>query len=84
MLFVKLLINLLFIGTQIHVSTKFKWKRSLVVALLFTIYTIIIFPQAKFQFFYLYLCFFMWIFFVAAFFQRDKLYQAKKSRTEPQ
>ncbi|MER1957625.1 MAG: hypothetical protein ABS942_09600 [Solibacillus sp.] len=84
MFFVKLLINLLFIGTQIHVSTKYKWKRSLAIALLFTIYTIIMFPHVKFHFFYLYLCLFLWAFFVAAFFQRDRLYQSKKSRTEPQ
>ena len=82
MLFVKLLINLVFVGTQIHVSTKYKGKRILAIALLFTIYTFIIFPHVKFHFFYLYLCAFLWFFFIAAFFQRDKLYQSEKSRTE--
>lgn len=84
MFFVMLLINLLFLGTQIYVSTKYQWERSLTIALLFTTYTIIAFPHMKFHFIYLFLAVFIWFFFIAAFFQRDKLFQSKKSRTESQ
>ncbi|WP_274308132.1 hypothetical protein [Solibacillus daqui] len=81
-MFILKLLNLLFIGTQIYFSSKYKWKHSLAIALLFTLYVTFIFPHVTFQYIYLYLCLFLWLLFVAAFFQRDKLYQSPKSRTE--
>lgn len=74
MFYIKILINALFIATQIHVSTKHHFKRSFLVALLYTVYVIIILPYVTFEYIYLYLCMMLWLFSVASFFMRDRLF----------
>lgn len=74
MFYLKILINVLFIVAQINVSTKSQYKRSFLVALLYTIYIIIILPYATFEYIYLYLCMMLWLFFGASFFMRDRLF----------
>lgn len=74
MFYIKILINALFIAAQIHVSTKYQYKRSFLVALLYTIYVSIIFPYVTFGYIYLYLSVMLWLFFSATFFMRDRLF----------
>lgn len=74
MFYIKILINALFIAAQIHVSTKYQYKRSFLVALLYTIYVSIIFPYVTFGYIYLYLSVMLWLFFSASFFMRDRLF----------
>lgn len=74
MLYIKILINALFIGAQIHVSTKYQYKRSFLVAFLYTIYVSIILPYVTFGYIYLYLSVMLWLFFSASFFMRDRLF----------
>ncbi|OBW51543.1 hypothetical protein A9986_15645 [Solibacillus silvestris] len=74
MLYIKILINALFIAAQIHVSTKYQYRRSFLVALSYTIYVIIILPYVTFEYIYLYLSLMLWLFFSACFFMRDRLF----------
>lgn len=74
MFYIKILINALFIAAQIHVSTKYQYKRSFLVALLYTIYVSIILPYVTFGYIYLYLSVMLWLFFSASFFMRDRLF----------
>lgn len=74
MFYIMILINALFIVAQIHVSTKLKYKHSFLVALLYTIYVIIIFPYVIYEYIYLYLCMMLWLFFSASFFMRHRLF----------
>lgn len=74
MLYIKILINALFIAAQIHVSTKYQYRRSFLVALSYTIYVIIILPYVTFEYIYLYLSLMLWLFFNACFFMRDRLF----------
>lgn len=74
MFYIKILINALFIAAQIHVSTKYQYKRSFLVALLYTIYVSIIFPYVTFGYIYLYLSVMLWLFFSASFFMRNRLF----------
>lgn len=80
MFLVILLINLLFISAQIHFSSTYNWKHSIVNALSFTIYAVIVFPHATFQFIYIYLDFFFWLLSIGAFLQRDKLFKEKDTQ----
>lgn len=82
MFYIKILVNLLFIVVQIRVSTNYQYKRSLLVAILYTMYVIIIFPHITYGYIYLYLCIMLWFFFAVAYFQRENLFSSKKSRTE--
>lgn len=74
MLYIKILINALFIAAQIHVSTKYQYRRSFLVALSYTIYVIIILPYVTLEYIYLYLSLMLWLFFSACFFMRDRLF----------
>lgn len=74
MFYIKILINALFIAAQVHVSTKYQYKRSFLVALLYTIYVSIILPYVTFEYLYLYLSLILWLFFSASFFMRDRLF----------
>lgn len=74
MFYIKILINALFIAAQIRVSTKYQYKRSFLVALLYTIYVSIILPYVTFEYIYLYLSLMLWLFFSASFFMRDRLF----------
>lgn len=74
MFYIKILINALFIAAQVHVSTKYQYKRSFLIALLYTIYVSIILPYVTFEYIYLYLSLMLWLFFSASFFMRDRLF----------
>lgn len=78
MFYIMILINAIFIAAQIHVSKKYQYRRSLLVALLYTLYVSIIFPYVTFEFIYIYLSVMLWLFFFACFFMRDRLFDYKK------
>lgn len=82
MFFTKVFINALFIATQIHFSTTYQYKRSLLVAILFTTYVYIIFPHVTYGFIYIFLIIMLWLLFSASYFQRTQLFDSYKSRTE--
>ena len=82
MFYIKILINALFLTAQIYVSAKYQYKRSIIITILYIIYVILVFPYVTYSSIYIYLilmnCLFSW----AAYYQRDRLYMSKKSRTE--
>lgn len=84
MFYIKILTNALFLTAQIYVSTKYQYKRSIIVTLLYIVYVILVFPYITYSYIYVYLIFMNCIFSWATYYQRDRLYMSKKSRTELQ
>ena len=82
MFFTKVFVNALFIATQIQFSTTYQYKRSLLVAILYTTYVYIIFPHVTYGFIYVFLLIMLWLLFSASYFQRTHLFDSYKSRTE--
>ena len=82
MFYIKILINALFLTAQIYVSTKYQYKRSIIITILYIIYVILVFPYVTYSSIYISLILMNFLFSWAAYYQRDRLYMSKKSRTE--
>ena len=81
MFFIKIFVNSLFIVAQIHFSTGYQYKRSLLVAILYTAFVYIVFPHVTYGYIYVFLMIMLWLLFCASYFQRNHFYHSK-SRTE--
>ena len=82
MFFIKIFVNLLFIVAQIQFSTTYQYKRSLLVAILYTLYVYVIYPYVTYGYIYVFLSIMLWLLFSSSYYQRTHLYHSKKSRTE--
>ena len=82
MFFIKIFVNLLFIVAQIHFSTTYQYKHSLLVAVLYTTYAYIIFPHVTYGFIYVFLLIMLWLLFSVSYFQRNHLFDLYICRSE--
>lgn len=82
--FLKIVINALLIGFQIHVSTKYQYIRSFLIALIYTVYVLCVAPYVTFLYVYWFICLMLWLFAVASYSMRHKLaYETNKSGKAP-
>jgi hypothetical protein len=71
-MYLKITINALFLILSLHFSMKYQYKRSITVAIIYTLYIIFIAPYTTLYYSYLFLCQMIWLLALASYFQRSK------------